>query len=76
MKRIIATFGGTLDRPTVAVRGPHNRSSNKWALDMGYSSLALYWQHDRGRAIVELQALRDALDFIESNVLVGEEVAS
>lgn len=48
----------------VTVRGPHNRTSDKWTIDMIHSILALYWERDGDRARRELAALRQALDFI------------
>ena len=56
-------FGG------VRVIGPHNRTSNKWTIDLVHSSLALYWAKDPDRAREELAELRAALDFIERQVL-------
>ena len=52
----------------IKVRGPHNRASSKWMLDMTHSSLALYWQDDAERAIRELAGIREALDFIEAQL--------
>lgn len=76
MSRVIKTFGhrsawndAPAGLPTVEVRGPHNSSSEKWALDMLHSSLALYWAKNPERARHELAQLRAALDFIESQVL-------
>lgn len=65
MSRVKQTFGEHASgSPVVTVRGPHNRSSDKWHLDMVHSALALYWQGNPERAQREIAALRQALDFI------------
>jgi hypothetical protein len=63
MNRITKTIG------SVRVIGPHNNSSSKWRLSLIHSSLALYWGDDPARARAELADLREALDFVESQVL-------
>lgn len=65
MSRVIELFGNPMDGVVVvAVRGPHNRTSDKWTIDMIHSGLSLYWERDGDRARRELAALRQALDFI------------
>lgn len=73
MARIKGDFGPRInvgselyaERGVVQVRGPHNRASDKWTLELGHhSSLSLYWQTNRKRAGEKISALRDGLDFI------------
>jgi len=79
MARIVKGFGPQdgvdgfrgKERFRVEVRGPHNRGSEKWHLDLGlHSGLMLMWEGEknRGRAAVELAALREALDFLEAQI--------
>lgn len=60
--RIVKTFG------SVTVRGPRG-ISRKWKLDMGHSSLALYWVDNPERARSELKDLSEAIAFIAEKAI-------
>lgn len=72
MRRVEQTFHAAEDASIVAlVQGP-TPGSDVWRIDLGHSVVCLSWESDRGRALRELRALRQALDFIAEQVKLGD----